>query len=337
MAGRGDESFAHAPPFGRFDGDVLQIGVVAAQPPRHRHRLRVVGVDAAGARQSQLRQLVGVGAFELGNAAMLQNFGRQREVFRQLFQHFFVGAARAGGGFFDDGHAQFVKKDFTQLFGAAEIEGLTCDFIGLVFQLDDALPQLVALGGQHGRVDQHAVALDTVQRLAAGDFQLVDKAQFVVFFQLRPQRQMHVQRLVGVFARIFGGFVDIDLVKTDLARAFAAQVLKADAGAPQVALGQAAQSMLLVHLQHIALQHGVVGVALHFDAVVGKDVAVVLDVLAELFMRWVFQPGFELGQHLVARQLLCRAGVDVRHGNISRLAGCDAQADADNFGAHLVQ
>jgi hypothetical protein len=43
------------------------------------------------------------------------------------------------------------------------------------------------------------------------------------------------------------------------------------------------QAVRHVHFQHITLQHGVVGIALHFNAVVGKDVAVVFDVLAELF------------------------------------------------------
>jgi hypothetical protein len=65
-------------------------------------------------------------------------------------------------------------------------------------------------------------------------------------------------------------------------RALAAQVFVADAGAAQVALGQAGQAVGLVHFQHVALQHGVVRIALHLDAVVGEHMAVVLDVLAQL-------------------------------------------------------
>ena len=98
--------------------------------------------------------------------------------------------------------------------------------------------------------------------------------------QLRPQRQVDVQGLIGVFARIFGGFGNIHLVKADLMGAFATQIFKTDAAAPQMALGQAGQSVRLVHFEHIALQHGVVRVALHFNAVVGKHMAVVFDVLA---------------------------------------------------------
>ena len=83
--GRGHKGLAHAPPLRRADRDVLQIGVVARQAPGHRHCLRVMGVYPAGARVGQLRQLVGVGAFEFGQTPVLQNFGRQWEIFSQFF------------------------------------------------------------------------------------------------------------------------------------------------------------------------------------------------------------------------------------------------------------
>ena len=41
-------------------------------------------------------------------------------------------------------------------------------------------------------------------------------------------------------------------------------------------------SSLAERHEHIALQHGVVGIALHLDAVVGKHMAVVFDVLTQL-------------------------------------------------------
>jgi hypothetical protein len=46
---------------------------------------------------------------------VLQNLGGQRKVFGQFFQHFFVGAGRAGGGFFDHRKAQFAKENFANL------------------------------------------------------------------------------------------------------------------------------------------------------------------------------------------------------------------------------
>ncbi len=195
----------------------------------------------------------------------------------------------------------------------------------------------MALRRQGGRIDHHAVAFDAVQGLAALHFQLVDEAQLLVGLKLRPQHAVHVQRLVGVFARIFGGLGDVDLVELDLVRALAAQVFVVDAAAAHVPLGQAGQAVRFGHFQHIALQHGVVRIALHFHAVVGEHMAVVFDVLAQLGLGRVFQPGFEARQHLVARQLRGRVGVVVRERDVGRFAGRDAETQADDFGQHFVE
>ena len=111
---------------------------------------------------------------------MLQNFGWQGIVFSQLFQHLFIGAARTRGGFFDDRQAQFVEKDFAQLFRRRQVEGLARNRIRILLELHDALAQAVALRSQGGRIYQHAVALDAVQRLAAVHLQLVNKTQLLV-------------------------------------------------------------------------------------------------------------------------------------------------------------
>ena len=108
---------AHAAAFGRADGDVLQVGIVAGQATGHRDRLRVVGMHAAGSGQRELGQLVGVGALELGKASVFQQLGGQRVVLGEFFQHLFVGAARAGGGLLDHRHAELVKENLAQLLG----------------------------------------------------------------------------------------------------------------------------------------------------------------------------------------------------------------------------
>ena len=315
----------HATALGRADGDVLQIGFVARQPPGDGNGLRIVRVHAAGARVGQLGQLVGVGALELGQAAVLQQLGRQRVVQRQFFQHLFVGAARAGGGFLHHRHAQLVKENLTQLLGAGQVERLAGNLIRLGFQPHDALAQFVALRGQCGCVDQHAIALDAKQRFAAGHFQCVDATQLVVGLQLRPQHQVHPQRLVGVFTGVLRCFGDIDLRKGNLVRALAAQVFVAQTAAPQVAFGQAGQAMRLVHFQHIALQHGVVDIAAHSNAAVGKHMAVVFDMLAELGAGGVFQPRLEFGQDLIERQLPGRVRPVVAQRHISGFAWRDAE------------
>ena len=270
-----------------------RFGLVAGQPPGHGHGLRVVRVHAAGARMRHLRQLVGVGALELRQAPVLQQLGRQRIVLGQLLQHLLVGAGDAAGRLLHHRQAELGEQDLADLLGRAQVEGLAREVVRLLLELHHALAQLGALPGQDRAVDQHAVALDAVQRLAAAHLQVVDEAQFAVGLQPRPQRQVHVQRLVRILAGIFGGLVDRHLRERDLVRALAGDGFVVDAAAPQVALGQAGQAVRLVHFEHVALQHGVVRVALHFDAVVGEHVAVVLDVLAQLGLGRVLQPGLQ--------------------------------------------
>ena len=89
----------------------------------------------------------------------------------------------------------------------------------------------MALGGQCGRINQHAIALNAVQRLAAGDLQPINEPELVIRLYLRPQNPMHFQRLVGVLDGVFRRLGDIDLVEADLVGALATQVFKGDATA----------------------------------------------------------------------------------------------------------
>ena len=195
----------------------------------------------------------------------------------------------------------------------------------------------MALGCQGGRVDQHAVALHAVQRLAAGDLQFIDIAQACIGLQQRPQALVYRQRHIGVFACVLRGAVNVHLVKANLRSTFAAQVFKAQAFTPQVPRSQALQAVGLVYLEHVALQHGVVQIALHFNAMVGKDMAVVFDMLAQFGARRVLQPGLQARQHVLQRQLLRRSGKTMGQRDVRRLARCDAQADAHDLRLHLVQ
>ena len=335
-AGRSHKGFAHATAFGGFNGYVLQVGFIARQAPCDSYCLRVMRVHAAGARVRQLRQLVGVSAFELGQAAVLQNFGRQRIVFSEFFQHFFVGTGCAGGGFFDHGQTQLGEENLTDLLGRTQVKSLAGQGVGLGFELHNAGAQLGALRSQHGRVYQHAISFDAVQTFAGLDFQIVNKQQLGIGLQHWPQQAVHGQGLLGVFAGVLAGLRNIDLVELDLAGTFAAQVFKADAAASQVALSQAGQTMRFVDLQHIALQHGVVAIALHLNAVVREHMAVVFDVLTQLGTGGVLQPGLEPRQHLGQRQLLGCARVVVRQRNVSGCSGFHAQAQPHHPGLHRI-
>ena len=120
----------------------------------------------------------------------------------------------------------------------------------------------------------------------------------------RPQGPVNVQRLVGVLAAVSCSLVHAHLGKRNLVLALAAQVFVADASAAHMAQRETRQIVRAVSLQHIGLQHGVVGIATHGDAVVGKHMLVVFDMLAQLLLAGVFQPGLEPGQHHVHVQLL---------------------------------
>ena len=78
-------------------------------------------------------------------------------------------------------------------------------------------------------------------------------------------------------------------------------------------------------------------IALHFDAMVGKHMPVVLNVLTQLVCGRVFQPGLELGQYFVARQLFGRIGVTVGQRNIGRLARLNTERNPHDLGTHFVQ
>ena len=181
VARRRDEGLADAPAFGRADRDVLQVGVVARQPPRHRHRLRVVRVHAAGARMRHLRAAcrcrcpsawTGRGAPAAWPAA-----DSPRPASPALPRRC---SARRSAVFFTTGRPSLAKRISPICLGLPRLKGWPASSCASLFQLHDALAQLVALLRQQRRVDQHAVALDAVQRLAALHLQVVDEAQLRV-------------------------------------------------------------------------------------------------------------------------------------------------------------
>ena len=194
----------------------------------------------------------------------------------------------------------------------------------------------MALLGQRGGINQHAVALNAIERLAAGNFELVYEVQLLIGFDLGPQHAVHVQRLIAVFARILGRLGHVHLRKRDLVRALAAQVFIRNATAPQVALGKAGQTVGFVHFEHVALQHGVVRIPLDLNAMVGEDMAVVLDVLPQFELARVFQPGLEFAQDFVHGQLLGRIGPGVGQRDVRGFARFHAEGNAHDLGLHFV-
>ncbi len=333
-----DKRLANAPPLGRAYWNVLQIGIVGGQPPGHGHGLGVVGMHPAGVRVDHLRQLLGVGALEFGQAAVVENDARQRVIFGQLFQHFLVGGRGTGGGLFLHRQLQAVEQDFADLLGAAQIESAAGQLECLRFQGLHLGAQLAALRPQQIAVYQHAGTLDALQHFADLHFQRVNARQPSISLDLRPKPLVHLQGEIGIFAGIARRHIERHLIEGDGLGTLAADLFVAQGVVPaEVAAHQTVEAVRLVRLDHIALKQGVVRIAANRHARVGEHMAVVLGVLPELGFVGVFQPGPQAFEHLGHGQLLGRAGVSVGQRQIGGLAGRDAERNADQPCAHRVE
>src|SRR5690606_13691371 len=111
------------------DGDVLQVRVVRAQPSGGGAGLVVAGVQAAGVGVHHLRQLVGVGVAQLGQAAVLEDQARQLVLVGDGLQRLFVGGRRAGGRLHQRRQLEFVEQQGAELLGRVEVEGAAGDLV----------------------------------------------------------------------------------------------------------------------------------------------------------------------------------------------------------------
>ncbi len=92
-----------------------------------------------------------------------------------------------------------------------------------------------------------------------------------------------------------------------------------------------------MRFKHVAFKHGVVRITAHVDAVVLKNMQVVLEVLAELLRALVFQPGLQARQHFIQRQLRWRIGTIVRQRHVGGLQRLNGKTDANDARAHGVE
>src|SRR5205814_5451753 len=105
------------------------------------------------------RQLVGVGALELGEPAMLEEHAADRVVFGELLEDFLVRRGNARGRLLDDLELETLEENVAELLGGAEVEGAAPELMGLLLQLEHLLAEGVALRGELLHVDEDAVAL----------------------------------------------------------------------------------------------------------------------------------------------------------------------------------
>ena len=119
-----------------------------------------------------LRQFVGVGAAQLGHAAVVEDQTRQFVLVGNGFQRFLVGGWRTGRGFQFGLKAEFIEQQRSELFGRVQIEMPSGDFIGRILHLQHACREVGALAPQQRSVNQYAVLLDVAQDLLQRDFHI---------------------------------------------------------------------------------------------------------------------------------------------------------------------
>ena len=90
-------------------------------------------------------------------------------------------------------------------------------------------------------------------------------------------------------------------------------------------------------VQHVGLQHGVVGDAVQFNAVAGQDIAVKLEVLDDQQRLLRFQQGAQFFQRLAARDLPGRAFISVGQGHVGRLPGVYGKRHSHQFRLQVIQ
>ena len=137
----------------------------------------------------------------------------------------------------------------------------------------------MALAPQLGRVDLDTRTFDFKQHTGHFHFELIDKLESRIVFDLWAQHIMQTHGEIRIFAGILCCALKIHLIKADLMRTLAAQFLKGDALHAQIALSQLIQAYATVRLQHIRLQHRVVRNTLEINPFIRKDVGVVLRVM----------------------------------------------------------
>ena len=202
-ARRGDEGAADLAPFLVAHGDVLQVGVGRRQPPGGGRSQRVGGVDALGARIDEARQRVGVGRFQLGELAPVEDARRQLvALLGEILEHARRGRPGAGRGLLAARQAHLAEQDVAELLGRAEVERRADQLLHLGLDPRHALGEFARQAREHVAVDRHAALLHPRQRQDHRPLERLVDRRHALGGEARLERAPQPQRHVGVLGGV---------------------------------------------------------------------------------------------------------------------------------------
>ena len=202
------------------DRNILQVRVGRGQTSGGGHGLLKMRVNTSVHRADDLEKSLNVGAFQLGQLAVLEDARHDRVVLRDTLKHLNVGGI-ACFCLFRSVQAEFLEQHLTQLLGAVDVELAVRVMINLLGQVADTNIQLVTEGTQLIRLDRtarrfhlsqhaqerqfdfvvqlsHAKLLNPVSRLGVNGAQRADMLRHGLLGVLLTAEQRNRRRIVQI-------------------------------------------------------------------------------------------------------------------------------------------
>ena len=211
----GNERTAHAQPKLGAHRYVLELGVVARQPPCRRTRLVIRRVDAARAQVHLERQRVHVGRLQLRKSTVVQDVIDDRVDVAESLQDRRVGRV-ALLRLASARQPPFLEQQVPELGRRVDVELVPHCLVRRPLRRLDLNDQLLVELRQHRCVDGYAVDLDLRQHRHERHRVVTVERREAVPLEIRRQRAHELERRVDVLTRELCRRVDRHGVETDL-------------------------------------------------------------------------------------------------------------------------
>ena len=214
----------------------------------------------------------------------------------EVLQFARAGCPLSGLGFGAAGQLHLAEQDVAELLGRSGIDWFAGERLDFVLEPRLFLRKFAGQPRKHLAVDGNAAPFHARKhrrhRALKG---LVDRGDA---FGGKPrfERVPQAQRDVGVFGRIFAGFLDRYAIERDLRLARAGDVMEMDGVVVEPALGEVVHAVAAFSgVEHIGDEHGVV-IAGDLDAALREHQPVILHILRDLEDGLVLEQRLEHGK-----------------------------------------